>query len=177
MSGAEAAVVWPPPDEAKTGIVAEATTFAKSYAALFSSPAASVAEQIPALTEEISKYYRPGITMFSGGKILPLATQKVAGELIESHMLKNVALRIGTKLVLNRIEKIEPCSETSALCWLNFSFHPRGGSEFEGRGWTFTDVYLYRAESSGKAAGWEFVITDQETSEMKKATGKTFEPE
>ena len=113
--------------------------------------------------------------MFSNGKLLILPTQAEAAGLIESDMLKNVQLGLGTKLVLNKIEKIEPCSESAALCWLNFSFAPMEGSEFEGRGWTFTNVYLYRAASLGLGPGWEFVVRDQEVVEMRKVVGTTFE--
>ena len=50
-------------------IEAEAEAFAKSYAAFFSSPAASSSEQVAELAKEIGKHYRPGMTMFTNGQI------------------------------------------------------------------------------------------------------------
>lgn len=90
-------------------------------------------------------------------------------------MRNNITSGLGTKLVLEQIEKIEPYSEKSALCWLHWLFHPQAGSEFEGKGWKFTNIYGYRAESDGKKEGWELVVRDQEVNEIKRVTGKSFE--
>ena len=92
-------------------------------------------------------------------------------------MRNNIRTGLGTKLILERIDKIETYSATSALCWLTWSFHPQAGSEFEGRGWTFTNVYGFRAaaEGEGCGAGWEFVVRDQEVERMKEVTGGSFE--
>lgn len=90
-------------------------------------------------------------------------------------MRNNIATGLGTKLVLEKIEKIEAYSETSALCWLHWSFHPQAGSEFDGKAWQFTNVYGYRAESDGKKEGWELVVRDQEVNEIMRVTGRSFE--
>jgi hypothetical protein len=90
-------------------------------------------------------------------------------------MRNNIASGLGTKLVLERIEKIETYSETLALCWLHWSFHPQAGSEFEGKHWEFTNIYGYRASSNGLKDGWELVIRDQEVDEVKRVTGRSFE--
>ena len=95
--------------------------------------------------------------------------------LIETEMRNNISSGLGTKLVLESIEKIETYSETSALCWLHWSFHPQAGSEFEGKGWEFTNIYGYRASSNGMEEGWELVIRDQEINEVKRVTGRSFE--
>ncbi|KAK3684648.1 hypothetical protein LTR37_020080 [Vermiconidia calcicola] len=141
----------------------EAETFARSYAALFASPAASSAEGVADLATEIGRYYRPA------------QTQAEAAKLIETEMRNNIFTGLGTKLILETIEKIVPYSETSALCWLRWSFHPQEGSEFEGRGWTFTNIYAFRAASADLRAGWEFVVRDQEVNEIRRVTGRTFE--
>jgi hypothetical protein len=47
----------------------EARTFIKHYSALFSSPDACSAERVGALAAEIGKCYRPGLTMFTNGKV------------------------------------------------------------------------------------------------------------
>lgn len=104
-----------------------------------------------------------------------LQDHEQAGKLIETEMRNNITSGLGTKLLLEKIEKIEVYSETSALCWLHWSFHPQAGSEFEGRGWEFTNIYGYRAESDGKKEGWEFVVRDQEVNEIVRVTGKSFE--
>ena len=90
-------------------------------------------------------------------------------------MRNNISTRLGTKLILENIEKVVAYSDTSALCWLHWSFHPQAGSEFEGRGWTFTNIYGYRAATEGQREGWEFVVRDHEVNEVKRVTGKTFE--
>ena len=90
-------------------------------------------------------------------------------------MRNNISTGLGTKLVLERIEKIEAYSDTSALCWLHWSFHPQQGSEFEGRDWYFTNIYGYRAATESKTEGWELVVRDQEVNEIMRVTGNTFE--
>lgn len=90
-------------------------------------------------------------------------------------MRSNISTGLGTKLVLQEIVKIEPYSSTSAMCWLNWTFEPQAGSEFEGRGWRFTNIYGYRAVSGGEEAGWEFVVRDQEVDECVRVTGRSFE--
>ena len=89
-------------------------------------------------------------------------------------MRNNIVSGLGTKLVLETIDAIQVYSDTSAFCWLTWTFHPQAGGEFEGRGWTFTNVYGYRAESVEGGAGWEFVVRDQEVDAIRRVTGKTF---
>lgn len=102
-------------------------------------------------------------------------TQAEAAQLIETEMRNNIASGLGTKLVLDAIEKIQPYSAGSAFCWLRWTFHPQVGSEFEGKTWSFTNVYGYRVASAGCAAGWELVVRDQEVDGVVRVTGKTFE--
>ncbi len=102
-------------------------------------------------------------------------SQSEAAHLIEIEMRNNISTGLGTKLVLEEVEKIEVYSETSALCWMRWTFHPQAGSEFEGRGWTFTNVYGYRGATDGREQGWEFVVRDREINEMVKVTGRSFE--
>lgn len=90
-------------------------------------------------------------------------------------MRNNIKTGLGTKLLLDKIERIQAYSESSALCWLTWTFHPQAASEFEGKGWTFTNIYGYRAESAEMSAGWEFVVRDQEVNEIYRVTGKSFE--
>lgn len=91
-------------------------------------------------------------------------------------MRKNIDYGIGTHLELLAISKMEVYSQTSALCWLDWAFHPRSGSEYEGRGWQFTNIYGYRAATTeGVEAGWEFVVRDEEVNAMVRATGKRFD--
>ena len=91
-----------------------------------------------------------------------------------SEMEKNVSLGLGTHLSLLEITKVEVYSPSSALLWLKWVFKPMAGSEFEGKGWIFTNVYGYRAAEQGDQAGWEFVVRDEEVESMLKATGSSF---
>ncbi|KAI6839296.1 hypothetical protein KC365_g6049 [Hortaea werneckii] len=102
-------------------------------------------------------------------------TQEEAAKLIETEMRKNVTLKLGTHLKLLQTKKIESYSSTSALCWLEWQFVPQKGSEYEGKDWKFTNVYGYRAASEGLAAGWEFVLRDEEVESMFAATGMRFD--
>ena len=95
--------------------------------------------------------------------------------MIETEMRNNIKSGLGTKLVLEDFEKIQPYSAGSAMCWLRWTFHPQAGSDYEGEGWTFTNVYGYRTASAGCAAGWELVVRDQEVNEVMRVTGKSFE--
>ena len=90
-------------------------------------------------------------------------------------MRKNISYGIGTNLELVSIGKVDVYSEASALCWLKWKFHPRPGSEYEGKGWTFTNIYGYRAADDGQAHGWELVVRDEEVNAMRKATGESFD--
>lgn len=67
-------------------------------------------------------------------------------------------------------------SETSVLCWITFTFHPQAGHKLEGKTWTFTNVYGYRAAQPQleQKAGWEFVLRDNEVNEMLKVAGWSF---
>jgi hypothetical protein len=92
-------------------------------------------------------------------------------------MRNNISTNLGTKLVLQEIEKIDVYASTSAVCWLKWKFEPQSGSEFEGRGWVFTNVYGYRGKVGGDGGeqGWEFVVRDREVEECVRVTGKSFE--
>ena len=48
----------------------EAEAFIHSYAAHFASPDANSTERIPDVAKKIAAYFRPGVTLFSNGKIL-----------------------------------------------------------------------------------------------------------
>ncbi len=50
-------------------LVKEAEAFAQQYAKLFSSSHASSSEHVGDLVKEIGRYYRPGLTMFTNGRI------------------------------------------------------------------------------------------------------------
>lgn len=103
-------------------------------------------------------------------------SQAQAAALIEHEMRNNITTGLGTKLILEEIEKVEVYSENSAVCWLRWRFEPAKGSEFEGRGWGFVGVYGFRAGSRpGDGDGWEFVLRDQEVENMRAVTGRTFE--
>ncbi|KAK0361640.1 hypothetical protein LTR91_018987 [Friedmanniomyces endolithicus] len=155
-------------------IQAEAETFAKSYVTLFSSPACSSSEDVAHIANEVGKRYRPGITFFTNGQITRFESQEQSAHLIEQEMRSNIASGMGTHLELLSIEKVEVYSSTSALCWLYWVFHPKPGSEFAGKDWKFTNIYGYRAASEDVAAGWEFVVRDQEINAFKEATGGSF---
>ncbi|KAK1815798.1 hypothetical protein LTR12_009782 [Friedmanniomyces endolithicus] len=155
-------------------IQAEAETFAKSYATLFSSPACSSLEDVAHIANKVGKRYRPGMTFFTNGQITRFESQKQSARLIEQEMRSNITSGMGTHLELLSIEKVEVYSSTSALCWLHWVFHPKPGSEFAGKDWKFTNIYGYRAASEGAEAGWEFVVRDQEINAFKEATGGSF---
>lgn len=52
-----------------TDLETRARAFAHAYAALFSSPDASDPDHVVSLAERISTFYRPGLTIFTEGKI------------------------------------------------------------------------------------------------------------
>lgn len=177
-----------------------ARAFALRYAALFSNPDASDPDRVGALARAIGAFYRPGMTMFTHGQIARFAvrrlpslpsppptlptfaadkspqTQAEAAALIEREMRNNIASGLGTKLVLEAVEKVEGYAPTSALCWLRWRFEPAAGSAFAGRGWGMVNVYGFRAgDGEGEGDGWEFVLRDQEVDAMRAVTGGTFE--
>ncbi len=90
-------------------------------------------------------------------------------------MRNNISTGLGTKLILQEIEKTETYSASSALLWIRWTFQPQAGSRYERQDWTFTNIYGYRAASAGEAAGWEFVVRDQEVNEVVRVTGGSFE--
>ena len=77
-----------------SNIETEAKTFIESYVALFSSPDANSAERIPELAKKIGACFRPGVTLFSNGKITKIevydaisnyaSTQELIQNIIES---------------------------------------------------------------------------------------------
>ena len=72
--------------------------------------------------------------------------------------------------------QVEAYSETSATCRLTFTYHPATKGKFAAlEPWSFTNIYGFRAGDEGVAAGWEFVLRDQESSAMQTATGAGFE--
>jgi len=102
-----------------------------------------------------------------------LQTPDEVARLIANEMRSEMCTRIGNRMVLQDA-RIEPYSTTSALCWLTFDFCPLPGSELGGKGWTFTNVYQYRAATAGVDAGWESILRDQEINKFQKATGQSF---
>lgn len=152
----------------------EVRAFVKSYAALFASPDASSAMNVKALASTIGKQYRPGVTFFTEGEISRFDNQTQAGQLIEKEMRNNIDSGLGTCLILDSIDSITTYSQSSAVCWLRWTFHPQASSEYAGRTWSFVNIYGYRAASKGSEAGWEYVVRDNEVSEMRKVVGKAF---
>lgn len=90
-------------------------------------------------------------------------------------MRKAISYGIGVHLDLLEIRKVEVYGQASALCWLHWAFRPKTGSEYEGKDWTFTNIYGYRAATDGAGAGWEFVVRDEEVNAMVAATGRSFD--
>lgn len=88
-------------------------------------------------------------------------------------MKRNITTGLGTCLLLQNIET-RAYSDTAVTCWLEWNFRPSAGSEFEGRGWTFTNIYGWRAGSADAAAGWEYVVRDREVEAMREVTGTAF---
>ena len=90
-------------------------------------------------------------------------------------MRNNIASGLGTKLILDAVEKVEAYGDAAALCRVRWTFQPQVGSVYEGKGWTFTNIYGYRAATEEGSTGWEFVVRDQEVNAFRRVTGKTFE--
>lgn len=88
-------------------------------------------------------------------------------------MRKNIESGLGTCLLIQAIET-SAYSESAVTCRLTWTFMPNAGSEFEGRPWTFVNIYGYRAADDNGPAGWEYVLRDNEVLEMKKVVGKAF---
>ncbi|CAJ2503253.1 Uu.00g106470.m01.CDS01 [Anthostomella pinea] len=156
-------------------IQSEADAFIKRYAALFSSPCCSSPDEAGQLADEVGKHYRPGVTFFTNGEISRFESQSESARFVEGEMRKNIESGVGTRLDLLAIHKTEVYSPTSALCWLEWEFVPKAGSEYGGKSWKFTNIYGYRAATKESAAGWEFVVRDDEVNAFVQATGKTFE--
>lgn len=150
-------------------------TFARSYAALFASPDASKLDTVHALAVDIAAKYRPGMTFFTEGEIMHFENYKTAAQLIEHELRNNIKSGLGTHLELNAIESISIISDTAAQCSLRWTFIPGPTSEFAGSTWTFVNVYGYRAADDKNAAGWEYVVRDNEVGEMRKIVGMTFQ--
>jgi hypothetical protein len=88
-------------------------------------------------------------------------------------MRKNIDSGLGTCLILQNIETAV-YSASAATCHLKWTFRPKVGSAFEGKSWTFVNIYGYRAATADAPAGWEYVVRDNEVNEMRKVTGKAF---
>lgn len=52
-----------------TSLEKEITDFIHEYASLFASPAACSSDEVSELCQRIGKCYRPGMTMFTNGKV------------------------------------------------------------------------------------------------------------
>ena len=85
-------------------------------------------------------------------------------------MRKNIDSGIGTYMELLAISKMVVSHETLALCWLDFVFMPKLGSEQVDKTVKFTNIYGYRATRDGTKAGWELVIRDGEANAMREIT-------
>lgn len=103
-------------------------------------------------------------------------TQAEAAQLIAAEIRLAITSGFGVHLALHADAiDVTPYSATSALCRLTFTFKPPIDSEYAGKDWTFTNLYGYRAASAGEDAGWEYIVRDQEATEMLRVTGKTLE--
>ena len=76
----------------------------------------------------------------------------------------------GAELTMRGIS-VELCSPGSAICRITFDFKPAQDGQWFGKDFEFTNWYGYRAESNGVKAGWEFIMRDQEATQMGKAMG------
>lgn len=95
-------------------------------------------------------------------------------KLIEDEIQKTIDNNVGINMFLKDV-RVESYNEKVALCWLTFDVHALAGSKHENKTWRFTNVYGYRMADAAAAAGWEFVLRDQEVDEMRKATGERFD--
>ncbi|RMY04661.1 hypothetical protein D0868_06830 [Hortaea werneckii] len=156
----------------------EIQSFISACSDLFSSPSYSASELCAEVARKVGHHYWPSVTFFIGGKISRFeasVTQEEAAKLIATEMRTNVTLNLGTHLTLLHVKKIESYSLNSALCWKEWQFVPQKGSEYEGKGWKLTNIYGYRVASEGLAAGWEFVLRDEEVESMFVATEMRFD--
>ena len=103
-----------------------------------------------------------------------MQSQEEAVHLFAKEQQKAIIDGLGTHLVLDDFS-ISIYSSSSCLCNLTWTFHPPKDSKVTSQGWTFTNIYGYRSATGEVAAGFEFVLRDNEVSEMRKATGKAFD--
>nr|POE56045.1 hypothetical protein CFP56_78789 [Quercus suber] len=130
----------------------EAIKFATNYAELWALPEASSAQQSPEVAKRAAQHYRPD----------------EAAALMTSEMRTAIESKLGVHMTLKDL-RVEIMSDTSALCWITFVFHP--AEESGHKAWNFTNLYGYRAETKGVAAGFEFIMRDQEATAMKEGSG------
>ncbi|KAM0720413.1 hypothetical protein Q7P37_004549 [Cladosporium fusiforme] len=156
-------------------IQVEAEAFAKTYGQYWDTPDASTLDGHSNVATNAGRCYTPACTILTNGEKSTLESPEAATALIAKEMRKNIASKLGCHMTLEDV-KSTVYSETSVLCWITFTFHPQPEHELEGRTWTFTNVYGYRAAQPqlGQQAGWEFVLRDQEVNEMVKVAGWAF---
>ncbi|TKX26897.1 hypothetical protein C1H76_0834 [Elsinoe australis] len=153
-------------------ICSAAEAFATRYVSLWSSQDSSSLTKIAGVAQQVASRYRPGFTFFTNGQVARFESQAGASALIEKELRAAIEAGLGAHMTLKALRS-QQISDTSALCWITFEFHP---AESSGRqNWTFTNLYGYRAETQGASAGFEFVVRDQEANEMKNSAGNVFD--
>nr|POE88059.1 hypothetical protein CFP56_11288 [Quercus suber] len=151
----------------KADFRSEVESFATEYAGIWSTAKASKSDGAPEVAKTAADHYRPGFTFFTNGQIERFESRDEAATLMKGEMRAGIDAGVGVHMTLKNL-RVEIVSKSSALCWITFVFHPAAGSGHDE--WSFENVYGYRAESEGVAAGFEFVIRDQEASGLEKMT-------
>lgn len=117
---------------------------------------------LPKLASHVSTFFMPNYTSYSLGEINLSPNQSVVAsdfESIYSEWRSNG--QPGTVIQIIH-HKIQPVSNSSAICWLKYHIDPQNGLPE----WEWTNVYGFRRTeekfTNGLYGGWEFAVEDNE---------------
>lgn len=117
---------------------------------------------LPMLASRVSSFFIPNYTSYSLGKMSVSPNQSVVARNFEA-TYSEWRISDGPGTVVQAIHhKVQPVSNTSALCWLTYHIDPQNGL----LPWEWTNVYGFRRTeekfTNGLDGGWEFAIGDNE---------------
>jgi len=146
--------------------MANITTAAQSTVAAYAATLAKAADPAIPLAEVVSslaEFYLPGFTAFTLGNIFSFTDDDIARKSMHSELTRFQSLGLGNDFRLAN-SRIEPVSDTSAICWLDWTLSPAGEAP-----WKFTIVFGFRVAEgrpSGLVGGWEWINADHEFTQI-----------
>lgn len=117
---------------------------------------------LPALAARVSSFFIPNYTSYTLGKMSVSPNQSFVAQNFEAEYSEWRADGGPGTVVQVVHHKVQPVSNSSALCWLTYHIHPQNGLP----PWEWTNVYGFRQTeekfTNGLHGGWEFAIGDNE---------------